>query len=51
MFHQLGLEDYSEVNIQVLGAEDTYGPHARDTVGLYSSLYHLCDLFHAYDRR
>lgn len=28
IFKQLGLEDYSEVNIQVLGAEDTYGPHA-----------------------
>ncbi|KAK7162139.1 hypothetical protein R3I94_004704 [Phoxinus phoxinus] len=28
IFRQLGLEDYAEVNIQVLGAEDTYGPHA-----------------------
>ncbi|XP_030631847.1 uncharacterized protein LOC115813345 [Chanos chanos] len=28
IFKQLGLEDYSSVNIQVLGAEDTYGPHA-----------------------
>ncbi|XP_056119560.1 uncharacterized protein LOC130096895 isoform X2 [Rhinichthys klamathensis goyatoka] len=28
IFSQLGLEDYAEVNIQVLGAEDTYGPHA-----------------------
>ncbi|KAL4641796.1 hypothetical protein GN956_G10451 [Arapaima gigas] len=27
MFRQLGLEDYSSVHIQVLGAEDTYGPH------------------------
>lgn len=34
MFRQLGLEDYSDVNIQVLGAEDMYGPHARFTVGL-----------------
>ncbi|XP_042571907.1 uncharacterized protein LOC122135758 [Cyprinus carpio] len=33
IFKQLGLEDYAEVNIQVLGAEDTYGPHAVDTVG------------------
>lgn len=33
IFKQLGLEDYTEVNIQVLGAEDTYGPHAVNTVG------------------
>lgn len=33
ILEQLGLEDYAEVNIQVLGAEDTYGPHAVDTVG------------------
>ncbi|MCJ8747672.1 hypothetical protein PDJAM_G00155970 [Pangasius djambal] len=31
MFRQLGLEDFSDVNIQVLGAEDTYGPHALNT--------------------
>lgn len=31
IFKQLGLEDYTEVNIQVLGAEDTYGPHAVNT--------------------
>ncbi|XP_076839006.1 uncharacterized protein LOC143484258 [Brachyhypopomus gauderio] len=31
IFKQLGLEDYSDVNIQVLGAEDTYGPHAVNT--------------------
>ncbi|XP_038586676.1 uncharacterized protein lratb.1 [Micropterus salmoides] len=29
MFTQLGLEDFSAVNIQVLGAEDTYGANAR----------------------
>lgn len=34
MFRQLGLEDYSEVNIQVLGAEDSYGAHAHNTVSL-----------------
>ncbi|KAG7315533.1 hypothetical protein KOW79_020399 [Hemibagrus wyckioides] len=28
MFRQLGLDDYTDVNVQVLGAEDTYGPHA-----------------------
>uniref|UniRef100_A0A671RZ82 Uncharacterized LOC107665934 n=1 Tax=Sinocyclocheilus anshuiensis TaxID=1608454 RepID=A0A671RZ82_9TELE len=31
IFKQLGLEDYADVNIQVLGAEDTYGPHAINT--------------------
>ncbi|XP_073698187.1 uncharacterized protein lratb.1 [Garra rufa] len=31
IFKQLGLENYAEVNIQVLGAEDTYGPHAANT--------------------
>lgn len=29
MFKQLGLEDFSAVNVQVLGAEDTYGANAR----------------------
>ncbi|XP_075054510.1 uncharacterized protein LOC142140654 isoform X2 [Mixophyes fleayi] len=29
MFAQLGLEDYSAVNVQIIGAEDSYGPHAR----------------------
>ncbi|XP_020777720.2 uncharacterized protein lratb.1 isoform X1 [Boleophthalmus pectinirostris] len=29
IFKQLGLEDYSAVNIQVLGAEDTYGLNAK----------------------
>ncbi|KAG7236302.1 hypothetical protein INR49_001218 [Caranx melampygus] len=29
MFKQLGLDDFSSVNIQVLGAEDTYGANAR----------------------
>ncbi|XP_066516905.1 uncharacterized protein [Hoplias malabaricus] len=28
IFRQLGLEDYTAINIQVLGAEDTYGPLA-----------------------
>ncbi|KAM3591161.1 uncharacterized protein V6R79_023716 [Siganus canaliculatus] len=31
IFKQLGLEDFSSVNIQVLGAEDTYGANARRT--------------------
>ncbi|XP_033507770.1 uncharacterized protein LOC117272809 isoform X1 [Epinephelus lanceolatus] len=29
MFQQLKFEDFSSVNIQILGAEDTYGPNAR----------------------
>lgn len=39
IFKQLGFEDYAEVNIQVLGAEDTYGPHAVDTVGCLFLFY------------
>lgn len=31
MFQQLKMEDFSSVNIQVLGAEDTYGPNACTT--------------------
>ncbi|XP_062866618.1 uncharacterized protein LOC134329321 [Trichomycterus rosablanca] len=31
IFKHLGLEDFTGVNIQVLGAEDTYGPHAVNT--------------------
>ncbi|XP_034020028.1 uncharacterized protein lratb.1 isoform X3 [Thalassophryne amazonica] len=30
MFKQLGLEDFSSLNIQILGAEDTYGASARN---------------------
>nr|XP_046236050.1 uncharacterized protein lratb.1 isoform X2 [Scatophagus argus] len=30
MFKQLGLEDFTSVNIQMLGAEDTYGANARN---------------------
>lgn len=30
MFKQLGFEDFSSVNVQVLGAEDTYGANARN---------------------
>ncbi|XP_048366008.1 uncharacterized protein LOC125440300 isoform X2 [Sphaerodactylus townsendi] len=32
MFSQLGYEDYSAVNIQILGSEETYGPHAKRTL-------------------
>ncbi|XP_041925611.1 uncharacterized protein lratb.1 [Alosa sapidissima] len=44
IFKQLGMEDFSAVNIQALGAEDTYGPHAsgkstRETV-LWMAVHH-----------
>nr|XP_028601015.1 uncharacterized protein LOC114604738 [Podarcis muralis] len=29
MFDQLGYEDYSKINLQILGSEETYGPHAK----------------------
>ncbi|MGD9944632.1 MAG: acyclic terpene utilization AtuA family protein [Burkholderiaceae bacterium] len=29
ILHREGLRDYSETSVEVLGAEDTYGPHAR----------------------
>uniref|UniRef100_A0A8D0H716 Uncharacterized protein n=1 Tax=Sphenodon punctatus TaxID=8508 RepID=A0A8D0H716_SPHPU len=32
MFEQLEYEDYSAVNIQVLGSEGTYGPHAKTNI-------------------
>ena len=32
IFKQLGLEEFSSVNVQVLGAEDTYGANARTKV-------------------
>ncbi|XP_053114086.1 uncharacterized protein LOC128328277 isoform X1 [Hemicordylus capensis] len=32
MFSQLGYEDYSAINIQILGSEETYGPHARKNI-------------------
>ncbi|XP_015200224.2 uncharacterized protein lratb.1 isoform X2 [Lepisosteus oculatus] len=30
MLQQLGLEDFSSVNVQVLGSEDSYGPHGQN---------------------
>ncbi|KAJ6668721.1 hypothetical protein lerEdw1_012204 [Lerista edwardsae] len=32
MFSQLGYEDYDAVNIQILGSEETYGPHAKRSI-------------------
>ncbi|XP_038611179.1 uncharacterized protein LOC119935772 isoform X1 [Tachyglossus aculeatus] len=31
IFEEFDLDDYSAVNLQVLGSEDTYGPHAKAT--------------------
>lgn len=40
MFQQLRLEDFSAVNIQILGAEDTYGANAHRTVtDMWTGLY------------
>ncbi|XP_020849641.1 uncharacterized protein LOC110213619 isoform X1 [Phascolarctos cinereus] len=33
MFEELGLEDYSAIHVQILGAEETYGPHAKAGLG------------------
>ncbi|RMC13872.1 hypothetical protein DUI87_08955 [Hirundo rustica rustica] len=44
IFSQLGYEDYSAVNVQVLGSEDTYGPHARrsiDGINLFLNGQHV----------
>ncbi|XP_070613420.1 uncharacterized protein [Erythrolamprus reginae] len=32
MFHQQGYDDYSAVNLQILGSEETYGPHAKQNI-------------------
>ncbi|XP_053559737.1 uncharacterized protein LOC128650086 [Bombina bombina] len=45
MFTQIGLEDYTDVNVQMIGAEDSYGPHgsgkehAREAV-IWLSVHH-----------
>ena len=30
IFKQLELKDYTQTNVQILGSEQSYGPHARD---------------------
>uniref|UniRef100_A0A3B5AC80 Uncharacterized LOC103367950 n=1 Tax=Stegastes partitus TaxID=144197 RepID=A0A3B5AC80_9TELE len=40
MFKQLGMEDFSSVNIQVLGAEDTYGANGSREVVLWMAVHH-----------
>ncbi|XP_042323992.1 uncharacterized protein LOC121930983 isoform X2 [Sceloporus undulatus] len=32
MFDKLGYGDYSAVNLQILGSEETYGPHAKQNI-------------------
>lgn len=42
IFHQLNLEDFSNVEVQILGTENMFGPHARSQVEiLWSSLIEL----------
>uniref|UniRef100_A0A669DKB0 Si:ch73-132f6.5 n=1 Tax=Oreochromis niloticus TaxID=8128 RepID=A0A669DKB0_ORENI len=40
MFKQLGLEDFSSVNIQVLGAEDTYGANDSREAVIWLAVHH-----------
>uniref|UniRef100_A0A8C5F5H9 Si:ch73-132f6.5 n=1 Tax=Gadus morhua TaxID=8049 RepID=A0A8C5F5H9_GADMO len=40
LFTQLGFEDFSSVNIQVLGAEDTYGANGSRESVLWMSVHH-----------
>ena len=37
IYKQLGLPDFSAVNLQVIGSEQTYGPHAN--VGQVNTAY------------
>lgn len=39
IFKQLGLEEFSSVNIQVLGAEDTYGANASSQVQTWRKMF------------
>ena len=54
IFKQLKLEDYRKVHLQVIGAEDTYGPHAA--VGDVSAntstkiWWDGCDIWDAFQR-
>uniref|UniRef100_A0A3Q0SAB5 Si:ch73-132f6.5 n=1 Tax=Amphilophus citrinellus TaxID=61819 RepID=A0A3Q0SAB5_AMPCI len=40
MFKQLGMEDFSSVNIQVLGAEDTYGANDSREAVIWLAVHH-----------
>lgn len=43
MFDRLGYKDYSAVNLQMLGSEETYGPHAKQNVdGVSVKLVNKC---------
>lgn len=41
MFSQLGYEDYNAVNIQILGSEETYGPHAKRNIDGVSNTHFI----------
>uniref|UniRef100_A0A3B4XN45 Si:ch73-132f6.5 n=1 Tax=Seriola lalandi dorsalis TaxID=1841481 RepID=A0A3B4XN45_SERLL len=40
MFKQLGLEDFGSVNVQVLGAEDTYGANGSREAVIWMAVHH-----------
>uniref|UniRef100_A0A8C4H5Q7 Uncharacterized protein n=1 Tax=Dicentrarchus labrax TaxID=13489 RepID=A0A8C4H5Q7_DICLA len=40
IFKQLGLEDFSSVNVQVLGAEDTYGANGSREAVIWMAVHH-----------
>uniref|UniRef100_A0A667ZM70 Si:ch73-132f6.5 n=1 Tax=Myripristis murdjan TaxID=586833 RepID=A0A667ZM70_9TELE len=40
IFKQLGLEDFNSVNVQVLGAEDTYGANGSREVVIWMAVQH-----------
>lgn len=46
IFRQVDLQDFSCVNAQVLGAEDTYGPNARTKVTPPRAVTQACDRWH-----
>lgn len=41
MFEKAGLGDYSEVHIQILGSEETYGAQAKANVNGVSRTAHI----------
>uniref|UniRef100_A0A671UE77 Si:ch73-132f6.5 n=1 Tax=Sparus aurata TaxID=8175 RepID=A0A671UE77_SPAAU len=40
IFKQLGIEDFSSVNVQVLGAEDTYGANGSREAVIWMAVHH-----------
>lgn len=41
MFEKAGLEDYSEVHVQILGSEETYGAQAKANLNGVSRTAHI----------